>query len=328
MNKFIYYGPFKADIQDFIELKQSVGYKYVTEAGGLKRFDNFMLDRYPAADSLTKEIVMQWCEKRAYEAQANLCARASVIRQFAIYLDNLGLKAYIIPKNYFSSGGKYIPYIYTDGELKRFFDETDKCHYCSECPYRHLVMPILFRMLYSCGLRVSEARLLKVEDVDLGRGILTVNHSKNDNSRLVPMSDELTRECRLYSKEVHFHSDSERYYFPLKENIPLTNGNVYKNFRRFLWKAGISHRGRGFGPRIHDFRHTFAVHRLKKWSEEGKDLLTYLPVLRTYLGHDSFEETAYYLRLTADVYPDIMLKLETRYADLIPEPRGSSNENK
>ena len=106
----------------------------------------------------------------------------------------------------------------------------------------------------------------------------------------------------------------------------MTIGNVYKNFRRFLWRAGISHGGRGRGPRIHDFRHTYAVHCLKKWAEQEKDLTAYLPVLKTYLGHDSFEETAYYLRLTADVFPDITLKLETRYPGMIPELEGDIDE--
>lgn len=326
MNKYIYYGPFKTYIHDFIELKQAIGYKYFSGSQQLKRFDTFTLNKYTSETVLTKAIVMDWCTKKSYEKQKNLCNRASNIRQFAIYLDNLGTRAYIIPKNYFKKGERYIPHIYTDDELKRFFNETDKCHYCYECPYRHIIMPILFRMIYSCGLRVSEARLLKVKDVDLNTGILTINHSKNDNSRLVPMTDGLTKICQIYSKKVHLYSDVEQYYFPLINNDPMTIGNIYKNFRKFLWRAGISHGGRGSGPRIHDLRHTFAVHCLKKWSIEGKDLMTYLPILRVYLGHDSFEETAYYLRLTADVFPEITLKLETKYADLIPEVDGDIYE--
>jgi integrase/recombinase XerD len=327
MNKYIYYGPFKTYIKDFVELKQAIGYKYFAEEAHLKRFDTFTLDKYSLANELTKEIVMDWCIKKSYEKQENLCSRASIIRQFAMFIDNVGANAYIIPKNHFRSGERYVPYIYTDDELKRFFRETDKCQYCYECPYRHLIMPLLFRIIYSCGLRVSEARLLKVKDVDLNDGILTINHSKKDNSRLVPMTDELTKKCRAYSKQVHLHSDEEHYYFPLIDNNPMTIGNVYKNFRKFLWRAGISHGGRGSGPRIHDFRHTFAVHCLKKWSIEGIDLMTYLPILRVYLGHDSFEETAYYLRLTADVFPEIALKLETIYADLIPELDSDTYES-
>lgn len=326
MNKYIYYGPFKTYIQDFVELKQAIGYKYFSEAEHLKRFDTFTIDKYHLAKTLTKEIVLDWCTKKSYEKQENLCSRASIIRQFAMHMDNLGISAYIIPKNHFRSGERYIPYIYTDNELKRFFNETDKCHYCNECPQRHLIMPIIFRMIYSCGLRVSEARLLKVDDVDLETGILTIHQSKKDNSRLVPMTDELTKKCQIYSNQVHLNSDVERYYFPLINNTPMTISNIYKNFRKFLWKAGISHGGRGYGPRIHDFRHTFSVHCLKKWSLEGKDLMTYLPILRVYLGHDSFEETAYYLRLTADVFPQITLKLETMYADLIPQVDGDFYE--
>lgn len=327
MNKFNYYGPFKTYIQDFIELKQAIGYKYLTEAGQLKRFDTFTVEKYNSVDILSKEIVLDWCSKKAHEKQENLCSRASVIRQLSVYLDNIGVHAYIIPKNYIKSGETYIPHIYTKKELKHFFQETDKCHYSTQSPYRHLIMPILFRMIYTCGLRVSEARLLKVEDVDLHQGILTINHSKKDNTRLVPMSDELTKRCSVYSNEVHSNIDLERYYFPIIDNTPMTNANIYKNFRKFLWKASISHGGRGYGPRIHDFRHSFAVHCLKKWSEEGKDLMTYLPILRVYLGHDSFEETAYYLRLTADVFPEITLKLEKFYTDLIPEINGDINES-
>ena len=106
----------------------------------------------------------------------------------------------------------------------------------------------------------------------------------------------------------------------------MTRGNLYHNFRRFLWRARISHGGRGKGPRLHDLRHTYAVHCLKKWVEQEKDLTVYLPILKTYMGHDSFNDTAYYLRMTADVFPDITLRMETHYLDLIPLLEGGSDE--
>jgi integrase/recombinase XerD len=326
MTNIVYNGPFGKYIKNHVELKQSVGYKYIAEAKHLKRFDTFTLDKYRFVIRLTKEIVLDWCSKKPYEAQANQCMRASIIRQFGRYLDNIGVEAYIIPKGYYPKERQYMPHIYTDDELKRFFSETEKCHYSSEFPYRHLIMPIFFRMIYTCGLRVSEARLLKVSDVDLDAGILTINHSKKDNSRLVPIADSLLKRCIKYTETVHFLSKAEEYYFPALDGKPMTIGNVYKNFRKFLWSAGISHGGRGYGPRIHDFRHSFCVHCLKKWSEQGKDLMVYLPILRIYLGHDSFKETAYYLRLTADVFPDITLKLETLYPGLIPELEGGAHE--
>jgi integrase/recombinase XerD len=326
MGKIIYESSFKNHIKSHIDLKQAVGYKYETDADQLKRFDRFALENYPLATSLTKEMVLNWCSKKTYESQANQCARASIIRQFGKYLDSIGVEAYIIPQGYFPTEKQYVPHIYTNDELSRFFAETDKCCYCCEFPNRHLIMPVLFRMIYTCGLRVSEARLLKVGDVDLENGILNIHHSKMDNSRLVPMSDSLSERCRHYSKKAHSFPAPEDYFFPALGGKPMTIGNVYKNFRKFLWHAGISHNGRGYGPRVHDFRHVYAVHCLKKWSEQGKDLAAYLPILKTYMGHDSFEETAYYLRLTADVFPDITLKLETRYPEIIPELEGSWDE--
>jgi integrase/recombinase XerD len=328
MNNIIYKSHFKKHIKNYIELKQAVGYKYDAEAEHLQRFDKFILEKYPDATILSKEIVLAWCGKKSHEAQANQCLRASIIRQFGKYLDSIGITSYIIPKKYYPAAKQYIPYIYTVGELKMFFAETDKCRYSREFPYRHLIMPVIFRMIYMCGLRASEARLLKVSDVDLEQGILTIHQSKNDISRLVPMSVLLTNRCRIFSQKIHLHSAAESYYFPALNGRPMTIVNLYHNFRRFLWRAKISHGGRGRGPRVHDFRHAYAVHCLKKWSVQEKDLAVYLPILRTYMGHDSFEETAYYLHLTADVFPEITLKIETRYPEIIPELEGDDNETK
>jgi integrase/recombinase XerD len=326
MNKIIYKGPFKDHIKNYVELKRAVGYKFDEAAEHLKRFDRFTLDKYPEVNILTKDIVLDWCSKKSYEAQANQLSRATFIRQLGKYMDSIGVKAYIIPKGYFPKEKRYIPYIYTVEELARFFAETDKCKYCYECPHRHLIMPLIFRMIYTCGLRLSEARLLKVADVDLENGVLSILHSKKDNSRLVPMSDSLTKRCRNYSKKVHSHRIEENCYFPGHQDKPMTSGNMYHNFRRFLWRAKISHGGKGCGPRIYDFRHTYAVHCLKKWTEQGKDLSAYLPVLKTYMGHDSFTETAYYLHLTVDMFPDITEKLEIHYPGIIPELEGGVDE--
>jgi len=326
MNKIIYKGPFKDHIKNYVKLKRAVGYKFDEAAEHLKRFDKFTLDKYPEANLLTKDIVLDWCSKKPYEAQANQLSRASFIRQFGKYMDSIGIKAYIIPKGYYPKEKRYIPYIYTIEELARFFAATDNCKYCYECPQRHLIMPLIFRMIYTCGLRLSEARLLKVADVDLENGVLSILHSKKDNDRLVPMSDSLIKRCRDYSKKIHVHPVADHYYFPGFQDKPMTIGNLYHNFRRFLWRAKISHGGKGCGPRIYDFRHTYAVHCLKKWTEQEKDLSAYLPVLKTYMGHDSFTETAYYLHLTIDMFPDITQKMEIRYPGMIPELKGGADE--
>ena len=312
----VFTGPFKKEMRDFISLKRSVGYKYASEPGILKRFDAYLAAEYPETDTLPKEAVTGWCTRTMHETAGNHCARASVIRQFSKYLDSVGTHAWILPKNYYPKGQKYIPHIYTPDELRRFFAETDQCRYCPEVPYRHLVMPEFFRLLLGCGLRCSEARLLTVGDVDLDQGILTIRDSKNHNSRLVPMTGSMAGRLRCYAARVHPFPEPEKYFFPGCGGKPMTVGNIYKNFRRFLWKAGIPHTGDG--PRVHDFRHAYCIYRLKGWAEQGRDLMVLVPMLRTYLGHQTFHETAYYLRWTADVFPDIRMKLEEHYRDVIP----------
>lgn len=324
MNEFDFTGPLKDEMSKFILLKRAVGNKYKTEVGILKRFDRYLGQNHPAITGLPKEAVTGWCAKQPHEKPANQSSRASVIRQFAKYLDSTGKKAYILPDNYYPSGPQYVPHIYTQGELLCFFTETDKCHFCYECPWRHLIMPVFFRLLFECGLRCSEARLLTVGDVDLEKGCLTIRESKNRNSRLVMVSASMLKRLRNYADAVHPFPDDSTFFFPGKPDNPMTLGNVYKNFRRFLWRARISHTGDG--PRVHDFRHAFAVYRLKAWSEQGKDLMAMLPVLKTYMGHDSFNETAYYLRMTADVFPDIRMKLEGAFGDIIPDTGGELYE--
>ncbi|MBB5175140.1 hypothetical protein HNQ41_003382, partial [Texcoconibacillus texcoconensis] len=87
MSKIKFKGPFKNHIQNHIELKRAVGYKYLTEEDHFKRFDRFILEKYPYATNLTKEIVLDWCSKKTYESQANQCSRSSIIRQLGKYLD-------------------------------------------------------------------------------------------------------------------------------------------------------------------------------------------------------------------------------------------------
>ena len=233
MAESVFIGPFRSEMQDFIFLKRSVGYKYNSEPGILSRFDRYLAVNYPQADALSKEAVTGWCSKTMHETAANHCSRASVIRQFSKYLSSIGIRAWILPKNYYPTGQRYVPHIYTPDELRRFFAETDKCNYCSSVPYRHLIMPEFFRLLLSCGLRCSEARLLTVGDVDLEQGVLTIRDAKNHNNRLVPMPESMVSRLRKYAAQVHPFPESVDYFFPGYGNKPMTLGNIYKNFRRF-----------------------------------------------------------------------------------------------
>ena len=296
-----------------VEQKHALGYKYEAQVKLLKKFDAFCLKCFPDEKTVTKAMLDIWAIKKPHEHPGTLRHRVTVVSHLARYMAALGYNAYIYPTNELPKEPIYIPYIYSEDELRRLFLQIDCCHYSSKVPDRHLIMPVLFRILYCCGLRLGEVLRLKVSDVDLASGVLLVRDSKNRNDRYVPMSQELTAMCRDYAAEVHGKFTGHQYFFPAPDGGMIPEINIYTNFRRFLRKAGISHGGKGKGPRIYDFRHTFAVHSLKQLVLANKDLAVYHQVLKTYMGHSFFKYTAYYLRLTKDMFPDIRQKIEAHY---------------
>ncbi|MFG6324569.1 MAG: tyrosine-type recombinase/integrase, partial [Lachnospiraceae bacterium] len=115
------------------------------------------------------------------------------------------------------------------------------------------------------------------------------------------------------------HSRDSDFFFPAPDKTMISPMTVYQRYRRYLEAAGISHGGKGQGPRLHDIRHTFAVHVLQKWIKEEAELTAMLPILSTYMGHKTVRSTAGYLRLTTEVYPDLLKKVERSCAYVIPE---------
>src|SRR5690606_9470660 len=137
--------------------------------------------------------------------------------------------------------------------------------------------------------------------------------------RLVPMSESVVACCRYYFQVMHRHSSPEDYFFMKADRNPIARDNVYRRFREILWESGIPHGGKGNGPRVHDLRHTFAVHSLKRVVARGVDVYCALPILSTYLGHASVAATEQYVRLTADAFPEIRDALERYCSHVIPE---------
>jgi|LGOV01.1.fsa_nt_gb integrase len=318
MNNQVYSSIFKNEFQDLVELKKALGFKYEAEAQAFKRIDTFFNENDLTVKCITKEICNIWCKKRSYESHANHSHRISNMRVFCKHINSIGLPTYIPPKGITKHAPRYDAHIYTDDELKRFFAAVDKSQSVpSECPYRRDVMPIFFRILYTSGMRVSELRLAKLSDINLNDGYITIHEGKNNKDRIVPIHPSLVSKCIELKEKIHSASPCDEYFFMIRPGQAMSLLNVYRNFRRYLEKAGIPHTGHG--PRVHDFRWTYCVNLLRKWTDEEKDLLAYLPYMRTILGHEGFEETAYYLKLTADRFPYIKDKLQSSFPKMIEE---------
>lgn len=280
-------------VDAMVAQKHTVGYKYEAEEAILDRFVAFTHRQFPGLETITDASANAWIESAQKRAvtPSTLRGLTSPVRHLAQWLILHDVAAYVLPTGVLRRPAAYIPHIYSDAELVAFFTQTDHCYYCSDVPLRHLVMPVLFRTIYACGLRCSEARLLRVGDVDLAAGVLLIRDAKGGKDRQIPVSETLR--IRLAHYHAQFDWMGHEWFFPGRRDLPLRLSNVYNNFRRFLWQARINHGGRGHGPRVHDFRHSFAVHNLRKWFAAGKDVGAMLPILQTYMGHYTIADTAY-----------------------------------
>jgi len=313
-----YFSSFKTYIEELIKEKKATGYSYEASAQKLKCFDSFCRKYYPNEKILTKKIAMHWAECRNDEQINTVHSRIAPVRQLAKYINSIGIEAYVIPRGTLGKMTRYTPHIFTGKELSAFFLQTDMCKPCRQNPARHLVIPTVFRVIYCCGLRSSEARLLKVNQVDLETGALTIRNSKGNKDRTVMLSEDVCRLCRIYHRKVNKIFPNRVWFFPNHNGEHYSVSSFIRIFHSFWQKAQIANTS-GNTPCVHALRHAFALNRLNLWVREGKDLNAYLPYLSMYLGHADPSATDYYLHLIPDFFPVITERTKEGFADLIPE---------
>jgi integrase/recombinase XerD len=305
-------------MRKFVEEKQACGYKYIAGTQSLKRFDQFLVAEKLDHIELPKPTVLRWLTKQEHESCSNHRTRISTVRQFAIFMAKLDYPVYI-PHERFGAKNtlKFIPRILTHSEVQKILQAIDKLTPSAHAPMRHIIMPEIFRLLYCCGFRISEVLNLRVRDVDLEQGVLIIRAGKFGKDRLVPASISLIKRLQSYVSHLEDLSP-DAFFFPSPTNGPWSIRAPSSLFRKLLYQCGIPYGGRGKGPRLHDLRHTFAVHKLIQWYKEGVDLNSKLPLLVIYLGHQDLTGTQQYLRLTAELFPDLTLRMNSQFGDVIP----------
>ena len=305
--RYTFTGAFAPHICGLIEKKQALGYDYHGSACILQTFDKFCREQFPNETCLTAELAMKWAEKSKTEQNLSRLNRVSVIRELAKYMNSVGEQAYLLPLQLTKKTGRHIPYIYSKEDLSKLFKEIDSLQPSLRAPTKHLVVSVIFRMIYCCGLRPIEARRLRREDVNLFDGTVNILESKGHKDRIVVLSEDMLELCRNYDQCVETIYPDRKFFFP----SPSVRGDgmysmewIIPTFRKFLQTAGIS----GYGeirPRLYDLRHTFATHRLHQWVKEGKDVNACLAYLSEYMGHSNLESTAYYIHLLPTLYTDL-----------------------
>ena len=206
----------------------------------------------------------------------------------------------------------FIPYIYSREELRRLLEATSSCeHPC--CKVRAYTYRTLILLLYGAGLRISEALALTLKDVSLSTAVIQIRETKFYKTRLVPLSPDLINVLTGYVRQRNKDHSAQ-----LDDSFFVSrNGSAIKPwaadviFSRLRRHARVQrHDGGRFQPRLHDIRHSFAVHRLVFWYRQGADVQRLLPHLATYLGHVDIAVTQRYLTMTPELLREASKRFE------------------
>lgn len=309
-------------LYDFVEYKRDSGYKYNSEVKVLQRLDRFLV-RNDILEVNSDSDFSDWLNKREDESFKSFSLRNTVYRQlyeYTVLMKNTVLPVPLAAKDRTMNSG-FVPYIFTHEQINAFFYAIDHDDHTSSSFKKNA--SFLFRLLYGTGLRINEALSLTVADVSPDYTLIMVRDGKYDNSRIVPLSRTLTERMKEHLVSASYNDEDP--IFQSSNGTAVKKNCAYDWFRRELWKAEISHYGRGKGPRLHDLRHTFAVHSLQRAVETGVDINAFLPLLCAYLGHQRLASTERYLRLTAEVFPEVINATDSIMNAIVPEVTNHEN---
>ncbi|HEV7451588.1 MAG TPA: tyrosine-type recombinase/integrase [Pseudonocardiaceae bacterium] len=304
-------------VADLVASRHAGGYRFRVQQRVLRQFaDHCRRQGYPDG-SITKEAVEGFLYGRHLRS-ATVRRNELALRQLADHAQAFGWDAYTPATATRVRVRHQPPYVLTDDEVRRLFAAIDS-QAMSCYSNKALVDPVLFRVLYGAGLRVSEALNLTLSDVDTNAGTLRIRDSKNGEGRTTPITGRLAATLQAYTAAAHPAPEHSDYvFYSGAVGRPINQATVYTRFRGYLTDAGIPHFTGG--PHPHSLRHGFAVANLRRWAADNADLAAVLPYLACYMGHADLRGTQYYLRLTADAYPEVMAKAQIRFGYVIPAP--------
>lgn len=296
-------------LKNYLAERKALGYKYDNHRHVLSQFDAFCWEENWSELAISEDLAKAFIYGDPELAHGTIHQKEVVLSYFAEYLYSFNIPVYryeIRTKKPKSKG--FVPHIFTDEELRRLFAVIDNQH-PEKNSNKHLVDPVLFRLLLGSGLRISEALGLKVADFHYDECYIVLKHTKNDKERLVPVAQSVADRMKKLIETTDTSGPlSDRMVFTPLGRSHFRVKSIERHFRDYLALAGIQHTENG--PRVHDLRHTFCVKCFHRWDKQGLDLENLLPYLSAFLGHNDFKGTQVYLRLTAEMYPEITEKMD------------------
>jgi site-specific recombinase XerD len=286
-------------------------------------FDRFLVKQQITKTRITREIMDRYLNSISYLAPRTRYNRFCVVKQLCEYLSRSDPLGYIPePFKVIPSQGAHQPYIYQNSELRALLAAASKLP--PENSLRPLTYRTLLGTLYSTGIRIGEALALNLEHFHSEEQMLYIAEGKFRKARWVPISAST---CRVLKQYVQKRMQIRPHYpdSPLllnQRSRRLHDCTVNQTFRHLLRQCAIHH-SRQRGPRIHDLRHTFAVHRLLAWYRDGEDVNARLPWLATYMGHVDIHSTQVYLRATPELIEQVNRRFHNHYLHHVKSQGGT-----
>lgn len=324
--RFEYQSVLSPYIGDFIHLKEATGCNFLRGKWILNEIDQFFLQNNITEPVITREFVLAWHKTRINDSPATIYSKYSTIAQLARYMSRQGCNCFIprLPESK-RSKSDFTPYIFTHNQIDQLLESGDRLRmYDRHMSITLLSIPAVLRLLYSTGLRVSEALSIKNADVKLENGYIHIRKTKNGSERIVPVNDSLSEVLKQYVSyrnrmPVSSVGSPNSFFFIKSDGTYCNAQSVYVWFRKLLDECGIPFSGNHHGPRVHDLRHTFAVHAMVQMAHNNQDLYSSLPVISACLGHKSLFATEQYVRLTGEMYPELINQCSSITAFVYPK---------
>lgn len=310
-------------IDTLVAARRAGGFRYEVQERVLHRFAEHCARAGYAQGSIIQEAVEEFLYARHLKA-STIRREQIVLRDLAEHARQAGWQAWAPPAlTPVKTRHRPPPYVFSDEEIRALFHVIDT-QPVSESSNRALVDPVLFRVFYGTGMRLSEALNLEVRDFDPDHATLQVRDGKNRQDRLLPITERLAATLEDFVAAAHPQPEPAHKLFHTGDpGRRIDKSTICNRLRRYLADADIPHfRG---GPHIHSLRHGFAVANLRAWATEGADLRVMLPYLSAYLGHADLRGTQYYLQLTADAYPEVVALAQAGFGYVIPDPSTTSH---
>lgn len=305
-------------INDYLAMRRALGFKLRLCGNALLNFAAFMQER--GAEFVTVKLAMEWAQQRVTSKPSTWAQRLGFVRDFAKFRIAADPRTEIPSWDLLPCVSQRTrPYLYSDEEIRALLDATStlpvndaagalrrKTYYC------------VIGLLCVSGMRISEVVNLKLSDVDLNTGVLTVRDTKFGKSRLVPIhcSTQKVLSDYKYARDEHLalRGFSSEYFFITQFGGQVNTADVRRKFYSMSKTVGLrDDEGPNRGPRIHDLRHRYAVTTLLQWYRDGEDVERKLPILSTYLGHVKVKDTYWYLTACPELMGQAVRLLEQQW---------------